>query len=86
MKIKSKWYKVENCRLDRAYLVPCGSKLFYQLRDLACAVADQTTDSKLRMRRQTKDALMDLLNQSYHHACCESACTISNFIQTCARK
>ncbi|CAF3102662.1 unnamed protein product [Rotaria sp. Silwood2] len=37
IKIKGKWFKVEGCRLNRAYPVACGSKLFYQLRDLSCS-------------------------------------------------
>ncbi len=86
IKIKNKWFKVEECRLNRAYPVSCGSKLYYQLRDLACSFVEETFDKKIRVRRQTKDALIHYLDKSYNNICCESACTISEFVQYCPTK
>jgi hypothetical protein len=85
IKIKNKWFKVEECRLNRAYPVSCGSKLYYQLRDLACSFIEESYDNKVRVRRQT-DALINLLDKSYYNDCCESACTISDFLQYCPMK
>ena len=86
IKIKNKWFKVEDCRLNRAYRAPCASKLYYQLRDFACSFVDQHSDGKVRTRRQTKDELIKFLDKSYYSVCCESACTISEFIQHCSSK
>jgi hypothetical protein len=83
IKIKNKWFKVEECRLNRAYTMPCGSKLFYQLRDLACSFVEQHNDNKTRVPQQTNDQLIQNLDRSYYSACCESACTIFEFLQYC---
>jgi hypothetical protein len=81
--MKNKWYKVEECRLNRAYPVPCNSKLFYQLRDLTCSIAHENNNPKIHLRRQTNDLLIDLFGKSSQSACCESACTITEFLQYC---
>jgi hypothetical protein len=83
IKIKNKWFKVHECQLNRAYFVSCDSKLFYQLRDLACSIAEENSRDKIRVRRQTKDHLIQLLDRSYSNVCCKSACTISEFLQYC---
>ncbi|CAF3303571.1 unnamed protein product [Rotaria sp. Silwood2] len=84
IKIKGKWFKVEGCRLNRAYPVACGSKLFYQLRDLSCSfIEENPNNKKVHGHQQTKNDLINLLDQSYYNACCESACTVYEFIQSC---
>lgn len=85
-KIKNKWFKVEECRLNRAYPVPCGSKLYYQLRDLACSIYEQNHDKNVKIREEAKDELTHALGRSYSDICCESACTVSEFIQACPTK
>jgi len=86
IKIKQKWFKVEECRLNRAYRVPCGSKLFYRLRDLACSFVEGTNDKTIHVRRQTKNELIHFLDKSDYNICCENACTIAEFIQYCPEK
>ena len=86
IKLKSKWYKAEKCRLNRAYPVACGSKFYYQLRELACSFLDSTMDSPMHVQRQTKESEMNLLDSSNQHACCESACTMVEFFQYCPTK
>ncbi|CAF1431953.1 unnamed protein product [Rotaria magnacalcarata] len=83
IKIKNKWFKVEECRLNRAYPVSCRSKLFYRLRDLACSLAEHAHNNNMHEKRQTKEDPMEILDQSYYNFCCESACTVSEFLQSC---
>ncbi|CAF3514436.1 unnamed protein product, partial [Rotaria socialis] len=83
IKIKSKWFKVEECRLNQAYPAMCGSKLFYRLRDLACSLADHAHNNNIHEKRQTKEEPTESLDQSYYNFCCESACTVSEFLQSC---
>ncbi|CAF1110738.1 unnamed protein product [Rotaria sp. Silwood1] len=84
IKIKNKWFKVEECQLNRAYPVECGSKLFYQLRDLSCSfIEEHNHDKKNLHQQQTTNHLMELLDRSYYNACCRTACTIYEFIQSC---
>ena len=87
VKIQMKWYKVENCRLNRAYFAPCASKLFYQIRDFACSTAEQSSSNKKLVQRETTNYLMKFLqNQLPGYKCCESACTISELIRSCPSK
>jgi hypothetical protein len=83
VKIKEKWFKVEDCRLNRAYMALCGSRLFHQMRDLVCSYVDQHYGKKILKRRQTTDELISILDTSYYGICCKSACTISELIQYC---
>ncbi|CAF1021625.1 unnamed protein product [Adineta steineri] len=83
IKIKNKWFKVEECRLNRAYRASCGSRLFYQLRDLACAFVEQNQDNQINTRREVTNMFID---ESSYDVCCESACTISELLQYCPTK
>ncbi|CAF0946794.1 unnamed protein product [Rotaria sordida] len=83
IKIKNKWFKVEGCQLNRAYPVACGSKLFYQLRDLSCSFIEQNHNKKIDTHRQIHNDLIEYLDRTYYNDCCESACTVSEFIQSC---
>ncbi|CAF0782261.1 unnamed protein product [Adineta steineri] len=86
IKIKNKWFKVEECRLNRAYIASCGSKLFIQMRDLVCSYADQHYEKKVLKRRQIEDDLINVLDRSYFGLCCKNACTVSELIQYCPSK
>jgi len=83
IKIKDKWFKVEDCRLNRAYIASCGSKLFRQMRDVVCSYVEQYHGEKILKRRQTADDLINVLDTSYYGICCKSACTIHELIQYC---
>ncbi|CAF0998627.1 unnamed protein product [Adineta ricciae] len=80
VKLKTKFFKVEECRLNRAYRAPCGSRLFFQLQNLVCATAKQT----LHRRQVTSYEPIDFLQRSGSSECCESACTIAEFFQHCS--
>ncbi len=86
VKIQDKWFKLEDCRLNRAYVASCGSKLFRQMRDLVCSYVEQNYAKKMLKRRQTEDELINLMDRSYYGVCCTSACTISEFIHYCPSK
>jgi len=86
VEIQGKWFKLENCRLNRAYVASCGSKLFRQMRDFVCSYVEQSSAKKMLKRRQTDDELINLMDRSYYGLCCKSACTISEFIQYCPSK
>jgi hypothetical protein len=85
VKIKNKWFKVEDCRLNRAYLVACGSKFFFQVRDLVCSYVEQHYGRKIT-RRQTQDDLINVIDTSFYGVCCQSACTIAELVQYCPVK
>ena len=80
IKIKTKWYKVEGCRLNRAYPVACGSKLFYQLRDLTCSLVHENQEYRGPVQRRADNVRAELSKSP----CCESACTIAEFLQYCS--
>ncbi|CAF0875774.1 unnamed protein product [Adineta ricciae] len=80
VKLKSKFFKVEECRLNRAYRAPCGSRLFFQLQNLVCATAKQT----LHQRQVTNYEPINFLQSSGSSECCETACTIAEFFQYCS--
>ncbi|CAF0734635.1 unnamed protein product [Rotaria sp. Silwood1] len=86
VKIKNKWFKVEDCRLNRAYIVTCGSQLFLRLHNLVCSYVEQHYDKKLLKKRQTEDDLINIIDRSYYSECCKSACTVSELIQYCPLK
>ncbi|UJR33805.1 hypothetical protein I4U23_021229 [Adineta vaga] len=86
IKIKNKWFKVEDCRLNRAYVAPCGSKLFSQMRDLVCSYVANNSKKPSRQRRQSNDDLINLMDRTYYGLCCQSACTISELLQYCPPK
>jgi hypothetical protein len=86
VEIKNKWFKVEDCRLNRAYLVSCGSKLFHQMRELVCSYVEQHYGKKVIKRRQTEDNLIDVIDTSFYGVCCRSACTVTEFVQYCPFK
>jgi hypothetical protein len=86
IQIKDKWFKVEDCRLNRAYIVSCGSRLFHQMHDFVCSFIQQHYKKKILKRRQTDDELINLIDKSYYDVCCESACTISELIHYCPSK
>ena len=80
VKLKSKFFKVEECRLNRAYRAPCGSRLFFQLQNLVCVTAKQT----LHPRQVTSYEPINFLQRSGSSECCESACTIAELFQYCS--
>lgn len=85
--IKRKWYKVEDCRLNRAYMAACGSHLFYQMLDVVCSYVDDHPHAKRSLqRRQTNDDLISVLDQSFYGVCCQSACTIPELARHCTPK
>jgi len=86
IKIKDKWFKVEDCQLNRAYVASCGSKLFRQMRDVVCSYVEEHYGKKILKRRQTTDDLIEILDTSYYGVCCKSACTISELVQYCPSK
>ncbi|CAF3325167.1 unnamed protein product [Rotaria socialis] len=84
IKIKNKWFKAEDCRLNRAYMVSCGSQLLRQILNIVCSYAEQSYDSnKVSKRQQTEDGLINIIDKSYYRECCNSACTVSELIQYC---
>lgn len=85
-KIKEKWFKVEDCRLNRAYVASCGSKLFRQMRDVVCSYVEQHYGKKVLKRREATEDLINLLDASYYNVCCKSACTVSDLVQYCPSK
>ena len=86
VQIKMKWFKVEDCRLNRAYVASCGSKLFRQMRDVVWSYVAKHPGQRLLTRRQTADDLIDLIDRSYYGLCCKSACTIAELAQQCSSK
>ncbi|UJR13497.1 hypothetical protein I4U23_000511 [Adineta vaga] len=86
IKLKNKFFKVEECRLNRAYRAPCGSRLFNQLRNLVCSTAEQNHQQHIQRRQQTNNEPNYFLNRSGYNYCCESACTIAEFVQYCSSR
>lgn len=86
IKIKDKWFKVGDCRLNRAYIAPCGSKLFRQMRDVVCSYVEQHYGKKDIERREATEDLIKILDTSYYNVCCKSACTVSDLVQYCPSK
>lgn len=87
VKVKSKWYKVENCQLNRAYPIACGSELLYQIRDLACSLVESKSSFKLLLRRQIqRDETSSQADGLLNNACCASACTLAELVQSCPTK
>ncbi len=86
VQIKGKWFKVEDCRLNRAYVVTCGSRLLRQMRDVVCSYVEQHYGKKILKRRQTTDDLINIIDKSYYGVCCKSACTIAELAQHCPSK
>lgn len=87
VKSKNKWYKVENCQLQRAYPIACGSELLYQIRDLACSLLESNKSFKLLLRRQTtRDETSSQADGLLNNACCASACTLAELVQSCPTK
>jgi hypothetical protein len=85
IQIKGKWYKVEDCRLNRAYVASCGSKLFRQMRNVVCSYVEQHHyGKKISKRRQTTDDLINVIDRSYYGLCCKSACTVSELARYCS--
>lgn len=83
VKVKDKWYKVEDCQLNRAYMMPCGSKLFRQMRELVCSLITQHEKKKIVKRQLTEEELINTIDRSYYGVCCRSACTIAELVQHC---
>ena len=83
VKIKDKWYKVEDCRLNRAYMMPCGSKLFRQMRELVCSLIAQHEEKKIVKRQLNEEELINTIDRSYYGVCCRNACTIAELAQHC---
>ena len=83
VKIKDKWFKVENCRLNRAYMMPCGSKLFYQILDFVCVVSGQQVERKVYTRDLSEDDLISAVDKAYYNVCCRNACTVTELLQYC---
>jgi hypothetical protein len=87
IQIKGKWYKIEDCRLNRAYIAACGSKLFRKMRDVVCSYVEHHHYGKKTIkRRQITDDLINVIDRSYYGNCCKSACTITELAQYCSPK
>jgi hypothetical protein len=83
VKIKEKWFKVEDCRLNRAYMMSCRSKLYRQMRELVCSLIGQNEMRRIVKRQLIDDELTDTIDNAYYAVCCRSACTISELVQSC---
>ena len=85
IQVKNRWFKVEDCRLNRAYAVTCGSKLFDRLRFIACSIMDQIVDAPTIGRRWRRNTQIDAarLEPSKENLCCEKACTMADLVQYC---
>lgn len=83
VRIKDKWFKVENCRLNRAYMASCGSKLWYQILDFICVITGQQEQRKIYKRDLSDDDLINAIDRSYFDVCCRNACTVAELLQHC---
>lgn len=81
--LKDKWFKVENCRLNRAYMAPCGSRLFHQMVDFVCAFTGQHSEQKIYKRDLSHEDLISIIDKTYFDLCCRSACTVAELLQYC---
>ena len=75
--IHTKLYKVENCRLQRAYH-SCGTDLWFMINIVCGAIESDKEDnvSNLRARRFTRQKLLV-------EACCLNACTVREMTRYC---
>ena len=83
VRIQDKWFKVENCRLNRAYMAPCGSKLFDQMLDFICVITGHQEERKVYKRDLSDDDLISAIDKSYFDHCCTNACTVAELLQYC---
>ncbi|CAF0746883.1 unnamed protein product [Adineta ricciae] len=86
IQLKNKWFKVEDCQLNRAYVAECGSKLFHKMRELVCSYATEHSTKKVLKRRQINAELIKSLDQIYYGLCCKTACTVSELLKYCSPK
>jgi len=75
--IQTKIYKVENCRLQRAYHT-CGTDLWFMINIVCGAIESDKEENifNLRLRRFTRQKLLV-------EACCLSACTVREMTRYC---
>jgi len=75
--IAKKLYKVENCKLQRAYHA-CGARLWFVINFVCEAIELQKRESKPydRFRRFVQEKLLT-------EACCQSICTINEMTRYC---
>jgi len=76
IKIGKKIYKVENCRLERAYQT-CRQTLWHMLYVVCSAIDDRK--KTLFSQRQRRFVVEKLLTE----ACCQQACTVSEMTGFC---
>ncbi|CAF2639057.1 unnamed protein product [Rotaria sp. Silwood2] len=75
--IRGKFYKVEDCHLQRAYQV-CGPDLWYII-NIVCEAIDLNKEKAKRDNRIRKFVQQKLLTE----ACCESSCTVVEMSRYC---
>ena len=86
VKIKGKWFKVEHCRLNRAYMMPCHSRLFQQTIQIVCTIVGNVSKHKITKRQTLNDELTYGVDEFLYDDCCRSACTISELFQYCVER
>lgn len=87
VRIKNKWFKVEDCRLNRAYMVSCSSPLLSQMLNIVCSYVEPSYESKTsKQQQQVPYGLLSIRHKPYYNQCCESACTVNELIQYCPLK
>lgn len=73
--IDHRLYRVEECRLQRAYQT-CGTHLWFVLNIVCQAIEQQKTKVNNRFRRFVRQKLLS-------EACCENPCTVAEMSRYC---
>ncbi|CAF1008662.1 unnamed protein product [Didymodactylos carnosus] len=90
--INSKFYKVEECQLSRAYHA-CGPNIFHMLK-IVCSIAEQfikkRTPSTNDHRNDRSSSSLGLLASNTRpklitESCCQNLCTIPEMTRYCPR-
>ena len=77
IEMKGKFYKVENCILNRAYQA-CGSHLL-QMISIACEILDRKKQRTFRTKHFRRFLQRKLLTE----ACCHTLCTVDEMTRYC---
>lgn len=77
VEINSKFYKVEDCALHRAFNA-CGPHIIY-IVNIVCQAVEQHRSSSAGKNRVTRFAQQKLLTE----ACCQNLCTVSEMTRYC---
>jgi hypothetical protein len=75
--ITTKLYKIENCKLQRAYHV-CGARLWFVI-NIVCEAIELKKRENKRYNRFRRFVQQKLLTE----ACCQSICTINEMTRYC---